>query len=138
MTYHFAVNPKQRVYYLEGQQQAMLAENPDPVPPVMEQGPSKIGDNMDAHIDAPIRKPSAYYDNQDDSLRPSSPKNETVKLSDRVPKTDLMKHKGIHDALDEAIEVAKAVKDLVCSLIAFLAISTNRPLSQSILMTTKG
>ena len=116
MAYQFIVNPQQTKYYLEGQKQVMISQKPAPVPQITESKSTRAeGDSANVSE----RKITALDENLRISTHPSPEFNEAEEPSSFVLKPDLVERAGAsRNALDEAIEEAKAVKDLVCSPLA--------------------
>lgn len=137
MAYQFIVNPQQTRYYLEGQKQVMIAQKPAPVPQIPEQNLAGAeGDNDHAAK----QKTTRLDENSRNSARFSPEVNEAQEPSSFMQKPDLVERTGANrNALDEAIEEAKAVKDLVCSPRARTHAITkaNRVTSRLILTKTK-
>lgn len=134
MAYQFIVNPQQTRYYLEGQKQVMIAQKPAPIPQITEQifaGAESDNDH------APKKETTRLDENSRISARLSP---EPQEPSSFMQKPDLGERTGAsRDALDEAIEEAKAVKDLVCSPRApnHAITKANRVTSRLILTKTK-
>lgn len=137
MAYQFIVNPQQTRYYLEGQKQVMIAQKPAPVPQIAEQKfAAAEGDN-----DHAPQKETTRLEEISRILARSSPEyNEAQEPGSFMQKLDLVECTGANrNALDEAIEEAKAVKDLVCSPRArtYAITKANRVTSRLILTKTK-
>lgn len=137
MAYQFIVNPQQTRYYLEGQKQVMIAQKPAPVPQIAEQNISAAeGDN-----DHALKKETTRVEEISLILARSCPEyNEAEEPGSFMQKLDLVERTGANrNALDEAIEEAKAVKDLVCSPRArtYAITKANRVTSRLILTKTK-
>lgn len=121
MAYQFIVNPKQTMYYLEGQKQVLTAQKPAPapapapapVPQIIEPKPARAeGDNDHA----PEKETFRLDENPRIATRPSPEFNEIEEPCNSMQKQHLVERTGANrNALDEAIEEAKAVRDLVCS-----------------------
>lgn len=112
MAYQFIVNPQQTRYYLEGQKQVMIAQKPAPLPQITEQNFAGAGGDNDH---APKQETTTLYENSRISARLSPEYIEAQEPSSFMQKPDLVERTGANrNALDEAIEEAKAVKDLVC------------------------
>lgn len=115
MAYQFIVNPQQTRYYLEGQKQVLIAQIPAPVPQTIEPKPARAeGDNNHA----PGKETSRLDENPRISTRPSHELNKTEEPSNFMQKKNFTEPTGANRnalALEEAIEEAKAVRDLVCS-----------------------
>lgn len=137
MAYQFIVNPQQTRYYLEGQKQVMIAQKPAPVPQIAEQKPAGAEGGNDH---APEKETTRLDENSRIPARSSPKYNEAQEPSSFIQKPDLVERTGANrNALDEAIEEAKAVKDLVCSPRARTHAITkaNRITSRLILTKTK-
>lgn len=113
MAYQFIVNPQQTRYYLEGQKQIMTAQESVQAPQIIEPKPARAeGDNDHAFE----KETSRLEEDSRIATRPSPGFNKAEELGNFMQKSDHMKRTGANrNALDEAIEEAKAVKDLVYS-----------------------
>lgn len=137
MAYQFIVNPQQTRYYLEGQKQVMIASKPTPIPRIAEQKSAGAGGDNDH---APKKETTGLDENSRISACSNPEFNEAQELNSFMQKSDLVERTGANrNALDEAIEEAKAVKDLVCSpRTRTIAITkANRISSRLILTKTK-
>lgn len=137
MAYQFIVNPQQTRYYLEGQKQVMIAQKPAPLPQIAE--PNFAGARGD-NDHAPKQETTRLDENSCISARLSPEYNEAQEPSSFMQKPDLVERIGAdRNALDEAIEEAKAVKDLVCSKMVQSHVITkaDRVTSRLILTKTK-
>lgn len=113
MAYQFIVNPQQTRYYLEGQKQVMMAQKSPSVPQITEPEPARAESDNDQ---VPEKETSRLNENPRISTLPSPEFNETEESSNFMQKPNLVESTGANrNALDEAIEEAKAVRDLVCS-----------------------
>lgn len=113
MAYQFIVNPQQTRYYLEGQKQIMIAQKSVPAPQIIEPKPARAkGDNDHAFE----KMTSRFEEDSRIATRPSPEFNKAEEPGNFMQKSDHTERTGAkRNALDEAIEEAKAVKDLVCS-----------------------
>ena len=114
MAYQFIVNPQQTRYYLEGQKQIMIAQKSVPAPQIIESKPARVKGDNDHAFEKEI---SRLEEDSRIATRPSPEFNKAEEPGNFMQKSDHhMECTGVNrNALDEAIEEAKAVKDLVCS-----------------------
>lgn len=113
MAYQFIVNPQQKRYYLEGQKQIMIAQKSVPAPQIIESKPARPKGDHDHAFEKDISK---LKEDSRIATRPSPKFNKAEEPGNFMLKSDHMERtRANRNALDEAIEEAKAVKDLVCS-----------------------
>lgn len=115
MSYQFIVNPNQRQYHVEGQPQVVWIEDPTvSAPSIKSSIPPK-----------PDGKPDGRLDERPDDDGYSCVHNNSVKGGNgdlpifQKAKDDQTRGRTrpddiVQDALDEAIDEAKAIQDLVC------------------------
>lgn len=121
MSYQFVVNPNQRQYYIEGQREALSIEGPlvsapsatTTLPPKPDGKPGKKPELRDNPC---VQNITGNEGNANLSTNQRAQNDQTAEVTRPIPTTVSGKYNEIvQDALDEAIEESKAVKDLVCS-----------------------
>lgn len=119
MSYQFVVNPNQRQYRVEGQPQNVTVEDPLVLAPLattslLPKPDSQPDERHDENGPPRVQKTSG---NEGDPNPPiyQGAQNDQTGGNHPVSATGITKCNEIAaDALDEAIEESKAVKDLVC------------------------
>ncbi|MCJ1461503.1 hypothetical protein MMC07_000100 [Pseudocyphellaria aurata] len=122
MSYQFIVNPKQRQYHVEGQLQAVSIEDPPVLAPSMK--PSlppkpdskpvgKLDEKPDDHGSSGLHNISAKVGDANPPIFQKAPNDQTGERTRPVPATGVGKYNDtVQDALDKAIDEAKAIQDL--------------------------
>lgn len=121
MSYQFVVNPNQRQYYIEGQREALSIKDPlvsapsatTSLPPKPD---GKPGKKPELRGNPCVQNLTGNEGNANLSTNERAQNDRTAEVTRPVPTTGSGKcNEIVQDALDEAIEESKAVKDLVCS-----------------------
>ena len=132
LSYQFVVNPNQRQYRVEGQEEVVSTKDPLVSAPVATSSlPPQSDCKPDDNYQPCTQKPSGEEGGADPPVY-QSPQNHNASESHRpVIRAGIEKSKEDgQDALDEAIEELKAVKDLVCSRMNIFNTNTDKRVSQ--------
>lgn len=118
MSYQFVVNPNQRQYHVEGQRQAVSIKDPlVPAPSTTLPLHSKSDNKPDGNCHPCVQKSSGNEGNANPPIHQSTQTDQTGERPRPVRATGTGKcNETVRDALDEAMEEAKAAEHLPIDL----------------------